>query len=255
MSYLTKSYLQTQFKNFEQKILGVFAKKKDVPIKTSQLENDKKFVTADGSVKYAESAGTAANASKVANALTFTGGATGSYDGSKPFEVEIPKGSVDILSTTEEVEANTESGKYVADALVTKNIIINAPEWIFNEDGSIKAYKTKVGADTEFPFKEKTKIYLEANAEYNQYSQARMMIPTRLYTRCVVHFSTDFVISNASFYRVGVNARTNYQYTSKPTNDIEYDLSGLEYVEIILWIHGNDVSANRYCRMKVTFFN
>lgn len=106
----------------------------------------------DKSVKYAESAGTSDSASKVANALTFTGGASGSYDGSKPLEVEIPKASVDILSDKEQVEANTEAGKYVADALVTKDMIINAPEWIFNEDGSIKAYKTKAGADTEFPF-------------------------------------------------------------------------------------------------------
>lgn len=119
-----------------------------------ELGNVNNTADKDKSVKYAESAGsatTASSASKVSNALTFTGGASGSYDGSAPMEIEIPKGSVDILATTEEVEANIMAGK-VADALVTKNMIINAPEWIFNEDGSIKAYKTKVGADTVFPF-------------------------------------------------------------------------------------------------------
>lgn len=85
----------------------------------------------DKSVKYATNAGTA---SKVANTLTFTGGASGSYDGSKTTEIKIPNASVDILSTKEQVEANTTPGK-VADALVTRDMIMRwSGCWIAFED-------------------------------------------------------------------------------------------------------------------------
>ena len=40
MGYITKNYLKTQFENFASKISSIFAKKGDVPTKTSQLKND-----------------------------------------------------------------------------------------------------------------------------------------------------------------------------------------------------------------------
>lgn len=55
----------------------------------------------------------------------------------------------------EEVEANTEAGKYVADALVVKEMNDNLQGFtpiIDPETGQITGYKTKVGADTVFPF-------------------------------------------------------------------------------------------------------
>lgn len=45
MSYITKSYLTTQFTNFATRIATVFAKKTDLPTKTSDLNNDSGFIT------------------------------------------------------------------------------------------------------------------------------------------------------------------------------------------------------------------
>lgn len=47
MGYINKSYLQTQFSNFAARITAIFAKKADIPTKTSQLENDSGYKTTD----------------------------------------------------------------------------------------------------------------------------------------------------------------------------------------------------------------
>lgn len=72
----------------------------------------------------------------------------------------------------EEVEANTEAGKYVADALVVKEINDSLGGFtpiIDPETGQITGYKTKVGADTVYPFRCGSKdIPLELKSSYNQ---------------------------------------------------------------------------------------
>ena len=45
MSYITKSYLTTQFTNFATRIATVFAKKTELPTKTSDLNNDSNYVS------------------------------------------------------------------------------------------------------------------------------------------------------------------------------------------------------------------
>lgn len=58
------------------------------------------------------------------------------------------------LKTIEEIEANTEEG-YDVDALPIKEMIVRSGgvQWIVDEDsGQVTGYKTKVGADTVFPF-------------------------------------------------------------------------------------------------------
>lgn len=47
MSYVTKTWVQTQFQNFATRISLVFAKKEEVPTKVSDLTNDSGFVTSD----------------------------------------------------------------------------------------------------------------------------------------------------------------------------------------------------------------
>lgn len=62
----------------------------------------------------------------------------------------------------EATEANTTPDKYVSDAVVTKELLLrqNGVQWILDEEtGAIKSYKTKAGADTEFPFSI-AKVYL-----------------------------------------------------------------------------------------------
>ena len=44
MGYITKEYLQTQFTNFATRIATVFAKKTELPSKTSDLTNDSNYV-------------------------------------------------------------------------------------------------------------------------------------------------------------------------------------------------------------------
>lgn len=44
MRYINKSYLQNQLENLSARISAVFAKKTDIPTKTSQLENDSDYV-------------------------------------------------------------------------------------------------------------------------------------------------------------------------------------------------------------------
>lgn len=54
MSYVTKTWVQTQFQNFATRISLVFAKKEDVPAKVSDLTNDSGFITSsvDNLVNY-----------------------------------------------------------------------------------------------------------------------------------------------------------------------------------------------------------
>ena len=47
MKFVTKSWIQTQFSNFASRISTVFARKTEIPTKTSQLTNDSGFKTKD----------------------------------------------------------------------------------------------------------------------------------------------------------------------------------------------------------------
>lgn len=54
MSYVNKTFLETQFQNFATRVSLVFAKKEDIPTKVGDLTNDSGFVTsaADNLVNY-----------------------------------------------------------------------------------------------------------------------------------------------------------------------------------------------------------
>ncbi len=56
MGYITKNYLKTQFNNFADRIASIFARKTDVPTKTSQLQNDSGFKTTDNNTWKANTA-------------------------------------------------------------------------------------------------------------------------------------------------------------------------------------------------------
>lgn len=60
----------------------------------------------------------------------------------------------DLLTTKEQLRANTAAGKSV-DALVVKeldNNLMSRPQFIYDVSGKITGYRTKGGADTVFPF-------------------------------------------------------------------------------------------------------
>ena len=68
MSYITKSYLTTQFTNFATRIATVFAKKTELPSKTSDLTNDSNYVS-DASYVHTDNNYTSADKTKVDNAV------------------------------------------------------------------------------------------------------------------------------------------------------------------------------------------
>lgn len=47
MGFVTKAYLETQFTNFATRIATVFAKKTEIPAKTSDLTNDSGYITSE----------------------------------------------------------------------------------------------------------------------------------------------------------------------------------------------------------------
>lgn len=47
MAHVTKSYLETQFRNFATRVATVFAKKVEIPTKTSDITNDSGFITSE----------------------------------------------------------------------------------------------------------------------------------------------------------------------------------------------------------------
>lgn len=47
MNAWLRNWIQTQLQNFSNRVSAFFAKKTDVPLKTSQLQNDSKFITAE----------------------------------------------------------------------------------------------------------------------------------------------------------------------------------------------------------------
>lgn len=59
-----------------------------------------------------------------------------------------------ILKTTEEVEANTNENNLASAVVVGEliNDLSNQPQFIYDATGKIIGYRTKEGADTEFPF-------------------------------------------------------------------------------------------------------
>lgn len=68
MAYITKSYLSTQFQNFATRISTVFAKKTEIPTKTSDLNNDSNFVV-DANYVHTDKNYTVDDKAKVDNAV------------------------------------------------------------------------------------------------------------------------------------------------------------------------------------------
>lgn len=68
MAYITKDYLVTQFTNFATRVSTVFAKKDELPSKTSDLTNDSNFVS-DANYTHTDNNYTTADKTKVENAV------------------------------------------------------------------------------------------------------------------------------------------------------------------------------------------
>lgn len=71
MGYITKSYLTTQFTNFATRIATVFAKKSELPTKTSDLNNDSNFVV-DANYTHTDNNYTSTDKTKVDNSVLFS---------------------------------------------------------------------------------------------------------------------------------------------------------------------------------------
>lgn len=71
MAYINKTYLQTQFQNFATRISTIFAKKTELPTKTSDLTNDSNFVE-DANYVHTDNNYTVVDKTKVDNAVIFT---------------------------------------------------------------------------------------------------------------------------------------------------------------------------------------
>ena len=128
MSYITKSYLTTQFTNFATRIATVFAKKTELPSKTSDLTNDSNYVS-DASYVHTDNNYTSADKTKVDNTvltsvqtLTDTqktqarsniGAGTSSFSGSyndltnKPTIPTVNNGTLTIQKNGENVQTFT----------------------------------------------------------------------------------------------------------------------------------------------------
>ena len=128
MSYITKSYLTTQFTNFATRIATVFAKKTELPTKTSELTNDSNYVS-DASYVHTDNNYTSADKTKVNNAVltsvqtltdtqkaqarTNIGAGTSSFSGSyndltnKPTIPTVNNGTLTIQKNGENVQTFT----------------------------------------------------------------------------------------------------------------------------------------------------
>ena len=128
MSYITKSYLTTQFTNFATRIATVFAKKTELPTKTSELTNDSNYVS-DASYVHTDNNYTSADKTKVNNAVltsvqtltdtqkaqarTNIGAGTSSFSGSyndlidKPTIPTVNNGTLTIQKNGEDVQTFT----------------------------------------------------------------------------------------------------------------------------------------------------
>ena len=128
MSYITKSYLITQFTNFATRIATVFAKKTELPTKTSDLNNDSNYVS-DASYVHTDNNYTTIDKTKVDNAVltsaqTLTdaqksqarsniGAGTSSFSGSyddlinKPTIPTVNNGTLTIQKNGEDVQTFT----------------------------------------------------------------------------------------------------------------------------------------------------
>lgn len=71
MGYVTKTYLTTQFTNFATRVSTVFARKTELPTKTSDLTNDSNFVV-DSAYVHTDNNYTTADKTKVSNAVLFS---------------------------------------------------------------------------------------------------------------------------------------------------------------------------------------
>lgn len=71
MAYINKTYLQTQFQNFATRIATVFAKKTELPTKTSDLTNDSNYV-ADANYVHTDNNYTSTDKTKVDSAVLYT---------------------------------------------------------------------------------------------------------------------------------------------------------------------------------------
>lgn len=120
----------------------------------------------------------------------------------------------DNILDKEGVEANTELGKYVADALVVKELSNNLQGFtpiVDETTGRITGYKTKVGADTVFPF--------SSERDFCVPFQLRMTLGTHdiskklyLIVRNGEIYVDDSVLGGEKTYKISIIGQTNSSY-------------------------------------------
>lgn len=217
MGYITKNYLKTQFNNFADRIASIFARKTDVPTKTSQLQNDSGFKTTDSNTTYALSksgstitltgsdgskssvtdsdtnttygnmkAATASAAGKAGLVPAPAAGAQSKFlrgDGTwQPAPAAVTPTN-NLLATTPGKPLDAVQGKVLNDKIEDVNSSLKGFEPILDETGKITGYKTQAGADTVFPFSDgvdfqKASIIKQATNTSNSLGNLSMTLKT-----------------------------------------------------------------------------
>lgn len=98
-----------------------------------------------------------------------------------------------VLTTMEEVEANTNETNLVAAPVIAElsNKLAGQPQFVYGSDGKITGYKTQGGADTVFPFSDISNLKLLLSAPDSGYAGYRVGSYT-----CKKEYQYYFAINN-----------------------------------------------------------
>ena len=151
----------------------------------------------------------------------------------------------DNILNKEEVEANTEAGKHVADALVVKDLNDSLQGFtpvVDETTGEITGYKTKVGADTVFPFK---KGFTDNIVMKGCYSNATFDVSS--FRSVKVDIKTIHPLVNNYIYIDDVKVYEKLASTNdnEPPVSLSFDLTSKKNISIVATPYTNSLVDGR----------
>ena len=212
-----------------------------VPTATSHITNDSGFITSATTVKYANSAGTATSAGKVANALTFSAGTTsasGNYDGSAAKTVVIPSKTSHItndsgfITSATTVKYANSAGTATSAGKVSNSLKFGSKTYNGSAEQTITAADLGLGQALRYCGITTTALEDGSTATTIDIKSGTGTTEHQASAGCVVFYGDKEFVFNGNAWEL-LGAEATYKVVQSPVSDPSASSTSITFIDTI----------------------